>query len=181
VRKQLQNGCFSAKCSRVNDAVKRFWANVDKRGPDECWEWMASRKPTGYGQFMVSGKMKRVHRYSWELHTGAPPPADMSLCHRCDNPPCVNPAHLFVGTQKDNIQDALRKGRLHSPFRGRTHCSNGHEYTPENTAMKLGAHGHWYRICRECRLIQGRKDQMRNRERVNARKRELRALRKSGS
>lgn len=92
---------------------QRFWEKVDKRGPDECWLWTASvTKCGGYGQFAIStGKPKRATRVVWELVHGAPPGPHMFVCHRCDTPRCVNPAHLFLGTQQDNNRDMFTKGR----------------------------------------------------------------------
>lgn len=90
---------------------ERFADKVDRRGPDECWEWQGSRYPNGYGQFGAGGTHTGAHRASWELAHG-PIPEGLFVLHHCDNPPCVNPAHLFLGTQTDNLRDAARKGRL---------------------------------------------------------------------
>lgn len=93
----------------------RFWEKVDKRGPDECWEWIGYKnKKRKYGYFNKrSGeKLMLAHRMSWELFSGNPIPVGMVVCHKCDNPSCVNPSHLFVGTMKDNMHDASVKGRI---------------------------------------------------------------------
>lgn len=93
----------------------RFWQFVDKSaGPDACWPWVGSLRPSGYGQLYV-GEFKRpvaASRVSMKIHTGEWP---IEACHKCDNPPCVNPAHLFNGTRKDNMQDCSAKGRVRLP------------------------------------------------------------------
>jgi hypothetical protein len=87
----------------------RFWSKVDPTG--ECWEWTAYRNNHGYGQFTVTkGVFYAAHNVSYAL-THGPIPAGLSTCHRCDNPPCVNPDHLFLGTQSDNARDMFAKGR----------------------------------------------------------------------
>lgn len=98
--------------------VERFWKYVQKT--DGCWLWTGSANGHGYGQLSKpdeGGKRMRpfaAHRLSYEIHSGVIP-AGLYVCHRCDNPPCVNPAHLFLGTAKDNMVDARDKGRMRGP------------------------------------------------------------------
>ncbi len=91
------------------DYVKRFWNNVDQAG--DCWKWKACKDPNGYGQMSMLGKNIRSHRLSWIIHYG-PIPKGLFVCHRCDNPECTNPKHLFLGNNLDNMKDAYKKGRL---------------------------------------------------------------------
>ncbi len=88
--------------------IKRFWSKVDKSG--ECWLWTASRKPNGYGQFTKKPLVFYAHRVAYEATYG-PIPDGLNVCHRCDNPPCVRPDHLFLGTPLDNTRDKIAKGR----------------------------------------------------------------------
>lgn len=97
--------------SQLLDAHTRFWQLVNVRSPDECWEWMGSRNQDQYGRFRASSKnVVQAHRFAYEEVHGLIPPGKM-LCHSCDNPPCVNPSHLFVGDQSDNMKDMYKKKR----------------------------------------------------------------------
>ena len=97
-----------------DDAVRaRFWAKVAVRGPDECWLWTAFVNDSGYGRFKIQGVWWRAHRVSLMLAVGRILSRSEFACHHCDNPPCVNPAHLFVGSLQDNTDDAVKKGRMY--------------------------------------------------------------------
>src|SRR5207247_10195698 len=101
-------GCHTGRRVSVEE---RFWSLVDKSANGGCWEWQGEVTKRGYGRFRVKGKRVQAHRFAYEI-THGPIPAEQNVCHECDNPPCVRPAHLWPGTQKQNIQDAKSKGRL---------------------------------------------------------------------
>jgi hypothetical protein len=124
--------------------MKRFWDKVDVKGPDDCWEWQAFKNEQGYGRFYFNGRLHGAHRVAYQL-TYRDFDQSLDCCHKCDNPSCVNPEHLFLGTEKDNIDDMMKKGRHH--FKSRTHCSKGHEYTEENILWERGGTKRTCRVC----------------------------------
>jgi hypothetical protein len=95
----------------MTNSVADFWAKVTIGEPEECWPYQPlSRDGKGYGMTRLGGRQYRAHRLAYLLSVG-PIPAGLFVCHRCDNPPCCNPAHLFVGTVADNNRDRVLKGR----------------------------------------------------------------------
>lgn len=95
---------------RVENIEEKFHESYSINTVDGCWIWQKSNNYR-YGQISINGKLVYAHRYSWELKNG-PIPKGMYVCHHCDVTLCVNPDHLFIGTAKDNVQDAIRKGRM---------------------------------------------------------------------
>lgn len=95
-----------------------FWEKVDRRGPDECWPWLGARNDHNYGTIKIRRRTNMATRVAWELQVG-PVPKGLWLLHHCDNPPCVNARHLFLGTNADNMRDMISKGRSASQRRRR--------------------------------------------------------------
>lgn len=116
-RSTCSNACGHVKKSLAKRAqlAERFWRQVDRRGPDECWLWLGAQYPYGYGVIRVYPQRNvRAHRLALEL-SGVVVPQDLEVCHSCDNPPCCNPRHLWVGTHTENMRDARNKGRIVLP------------------------------------------------------------------
>lgn len=88
-----------------------FWQHVNKNGPNGCWIWNRYRQRQGYGWVCVKGRYWLAHRLAWEFVKGQVP-AGLFVLHKCDNPPCVNPDHMFLGTHQDNCDDKIAKGRM---------------------------------------------------------------------
>jgi len=90
--------------------TKRFWKYTNVRDREHCWNWTGYIQPNGYGEVSVHSKQMGAHRLSWIIHYGKIPDS-FCVCHKCDNPSCVNPNHLFIGTYKDNVHDMMNKNR----------------------------------------------------------------------
>jgi hypothetical protein len=116
----------------------RFWSKV--LIGDGCWIWTASLDGKGYGQYWRGDRKVIASRHAYEIWCG-PLSSGVQVLHRCDTPACVRPDHLFEGSQRDNAQDCVEKGRHY--LTQRTHCPDGHEYDEENT--------YWYGTRRRCR------------------------------
>ncbi len=133
--------------SGVTPLAVRFWAKVEKKSADECWPWLGAKLNRGYGKLLGNDrKIVLAHRVSWEIANGSAIPDGLFVCHHCDNPPCVNPTHLFLGTQLDNMRDMVGKGHqsasLHpESFRG---AKNGRAKLTEDDvrAIRLAHDGH---------------------------------------
>jgi hypothetical protein len=138
-------------------AAVRFWEKVEKS--DGCWNWKGATIK-GYGAFQRDTyRTVRAHRFSYETNIGLIPEG-LCVCHFCDNPLCVNPAHLFLGTHKDNSDDKWAKGRGNRVPYGngalnaaKTHCSRGHPLSGSN--LHILPRGH--RRCRECHRMRDRR------------------------
>lgn len=100
------------KEKRFKNPIECFWARTQKKDFNDCWEWKGGKYTFGHGCLRVNGKMTGSHRFSYEIHKGKIPEG-MFVCHKCDNPSCVNPEHLFLGTIQDNNRDRKNKGRTH--------------------------------------------------------------------
>jgi hypothetical protein len=148
---------------------ERIRARVTVRDDTGCWEWQGRRLPSGYGVV----RNTTAHRVSYAAFIGSVP-ADLVVCHACDNPCCVNPAHLWLGAQRDNMQDAKRKGRIRTNGNDRKDtCPRGHPLAGDNLkrrVVQVGRHaGKAQRVCMAC-----------HRERDAARQRARRARLREG-
>lgn len=152
--KRVKTGPYcSEKCSYLkftnkDDLIDRFWAKVDKKEDNECWEWIGNLQHDGYPRFKITTKVILAHRFSWELHNGDIP-NKMLVCHHCDNRKCVNPNHLFLGTHQDNSTDMVLKGRHRNPTKNKIDKNiadkirtiyNSRKYTQKELGLMFSLH-----------------------------------------
>lgn len=104
----------------MGKSLKERFEKYFEKTPNSCWIWTGAILKRGYGQQKTGEKNKRAHRISWELYRGKIP-TGMNVCHKCDTPLCVNPDHLFIGTQLDNIRDCIKKNRNAKAPNGEEH------------------------------------------------------------
>ena len=142
---------------------ERFWAKVDRRGENDCWEWTACCDAGGYGMLGIDGKTHRAHRLSFEMHY-CDIPDGLCVCHHCDKPPCVNPRHLFVGTHTENSADRDRKGRNVYQFGESHHNAKLTEDDVRDILSRRYVPGVQVRVAREFGVSQGVISLIRSRE-----------------
>lgn len=123
---------------------ENFWAKVPKISDKLCWPWKGYINPDGYGRIQWDGRTQNAHRISWIIQKGTIPQG-LQVLHKCDNPPCVNLEHLFLGTHNDNIADKMKKGRHHE--QKKTLCKRGHPFDKIDGRQ---------RKCRKCQALKAR-------------------------
>lgn len=132
------------------DVFTRFWAKVESDTNGDCWLWLGHRTDKGYGRMSVDGRLVRVHRLAYEHFVG-PIPNGLQIDHLCRNRACVKPSHLEPVTNRENT---LRGVNFIAQQARRTHCINGHEFTPENTRPRKDHPG---RDCRTCNYLKNKR------------------------
>lgn len=168
------------KPARGQPVINRLYGRVFVASSG-CWEFQGGRDDGGYGTLKYDGATWKAHRLGWHLLIGGLG-KETNVCHSCDNPCCINPAHWFIGTVGDNNRDRHTKGRTknlemgqakrHAALRAVTHCPHGHAYDEANTLVRKNGG----RECRACSREEARHYRSRNRDASNARRRENRRI-----
>jgi hypothetical protein len=140
--------------------IERFFQKVDKSGSEkfpDCWIWKAGRTSKNYGSFCFYTKKPAIgaHVSSYLFHKGEIPDGQI-VRHTCNNPPCVNPEHLILGSNSDNMKDMFESDRHGWTNRERTHCRRGHEFSVVGIKIQHRKNGKIDRSCKECIRITGR-------------------------
>ena len=125
----------------------RLFSKVIKT--DSCWQWSGYTTKAGYGRIRINDKMEYAHRVSYQLFINELEDG-LEVLHTCNNPSCINPYHLRQGTHKENMEQMANENR--HPFKNKTHCKQGHEYTEENTGKRTGG-----RYCKTCNRLSNAK------------------------
>lgn len=110
--KRSEDNCLPHRELKLSQKyIDSFWSKVEKTGENSCWKWKAFKNKQGYGRMGIGpSECVNAHRVSWVIHFGQIPERNF-VCHKCDNPECTNPKHLFIGTRQDNINDMMIKKR----------------------------------------------------------------------
>lgn len=137
--------------NQINESdYKRFLKYVKVEG--QCFNWTGTAQERGYGKITLWKNKKHItissHRFIWTYLIGLIPQG-LFVCHKCDNPKCVRPDHLFLDTHNGNMQDSVRKNRQRNIRK--THCSKGHEYSEDNLIIEKYKGGRFQRRCRVCK------------------------------
>lgn len=147
----------------VNEVkIQNFYKYVYPEPNTGCWLWSGYTMPRGYGHFSIGAKSHLAHRISYLYFHNSP--GDLEVCHKCDNPYCVNPDHLFLGTRLDNVRDMLTKNRGGFHKLLKNICARGHERSGDNIYESNGR-----RACKKCREINSAKYQLKKKEMRNVR------------
>ena len=165
--------------SLLGSEAPRFWSKVEVGrgslldGPkSQCWMWRGDKDQDGYGVFCVGGTTVKAHRFSYTWHSGTDP-HPLHVLHRCNNPSCVNPLHLYAGTNQQNMDDRKASGGYSTP----SHCPAGHPYTGVNAYRYKLKHSPGYGThCRKCKALRQREYVARQRHRLEEMGRTVRAV-----
>src|SRR6188472_1332703 len=147
-----RSGRYTCSMARTTPPFDRVMRQTEWQG--ECLVFTGIRNGKGYGYIQQGAESKKTlsHRVVWERHYGAIVPG-LIICHTCDNPPCVNIDHLWLGDYKSNAAHMVEKGRHFNPQSLKTHCNAGHPFDEKNTRVLVRSDGRASRMCRECQRL----------------------------